>query len=186
MWGLSAPVRLVAFAFAAVASSNSQTPTIQQAWDDVIGTGVLQATPDPVLIPRQAPGTERSNSNFADHFFFEGRADYWRYGTSFTGLPTTTSVIDAPFTGIFNPNGIPYPEAFQPVANRVEGLIDWGTRGYLSDRVDTHFTLRYAQDVSSVAQGAPAPDIIETFGGNREYQFLTASVEIRARPTDGA
>jgi hypothetical protein len=185
MWELRPPLGAAVLACLAVVTVNAQ-PAIQQAWDELIGTGVSQATPDPVLTPRQAQGRGgTSASDFADHFFFEGRVDYWRYSTSFTGLPTTTSVINAPFTGIFNPGGIPYPDAFQPVANRVEGLIDWGTRGYLSDRVNTHFTLRYAQDVSSVVEGAPAQDIIETFGGNREYQFLTASVEIRARPTDG-
>ncbi len=186
MWESDAPIRLVVLAFAAVTSANAQAPAIQQAWDDLIGTGVPQATPDPVLIPRQVPGNQRSQSDFADHFFFEGRADYWRYSTSFTGLPTTTSVINAPFTGVFNPNGIPYPNAFQPVANRVEGLIDWGTRGYLSDRVNTHFTLRYAQDVTAVVPSAPAQNLIETFGANREVQMLNASIEITARPTDGA
>jgi hypothetical protein len=186
MWESSAPLRFVVFALAATLSARAQAPAIQQAWDDLIGTGVPQATPDPVLIPRQAPGNQRSNSDFASHFYLEGRADYWRYSTSFTGLPTTTSVINAPFTGIFNPNGIPYPDAFQPVANRAEGLIDWGTRGYLSDRLNTHFTMRYAQDVTAVAPGAPAQNLVETFGGNRELQLLGASIEINGRASDGA
>jgi hypothetical protein len=192
MWGGRAPVRLVVPALAALAAGHCQVApapnqgaSIQRAWDDLIGTGVPQATPDPVLTIPQTAGIQRSESDFAEHFFFEGRADYWRYSTSFTGLPMTTSVIDAPFTGIFNPGGIPYPDAFQPVANRVEGLIDWGTRGYLSSRVNTHFTLRYAQDASSVAPGAPAQNVIETFGGNRELQLLNGSIEITARPTDG-
>jgi hypothetical protein len=183
---------LVALALTALTSLTAQTsvpqggvprqPDIERAWDDLIGTGVPQATPDPVLIPRQAPAGRGSSSDFADHFFFEGRSDYWRYSTAFTGLPTTTSVINTPFTGIFNPNGIPYPDAFQPVANRVEGLIDWGTRGYLSDRVNTHFTFRYAQDVSTVVPGAPAQNAIETFGGNRELQLLSAWVQVAAAP----
>lgn len=180
-----APIQVLSLALAALTAANAQQPSIQKAWDDLIGAGVPQATPDPALLPRQAPGNQRSQSDFADHFFFEGRADYWRYTTSFTGLPTTSSVIDAPFTGIFNPNGIPYPDAFQPVANRVESFIDWGTRGYLSDRVNTHFAFRYAQDVSTVASGAPAQNLIETFAGNRELQLLNASIEITARPTDG-
>jgi hypothetical protein len=166
-------------AFATVASAHAQSPqAIEKAWDAVLGPGVESKQPD--------AANPRSASDFADHFFFEGRTGYWRYSTSFTGLPTTTSVIDAPFTGIFNPNGIPYPDAFQPVANRVEGLIDWGTHGYLSDRVNTHFTMRYAQDVTTVAPGAPAQNIVETFGGNRELMLLDASIEITARPTDGA
>ena len=185
MWGSGPSIRLIALALAIIAVSHAQPVSIQKAWDDVIGTNVPQATPDPALLQRQSPGSAQRSSDFADHFFFEGRADYWRYSTSFTGLPTTTSVINAPFTGIFNPSGIPYPDAFQPVANRAEGLIDWGTRGYLSDRVNSHFTMRYAQDMTSVAAGAPAQGLIETFGGNREVQMLDASIEIVARPEDG-
>lgn len=179
------PLRLVVLTIAATLSTCAQSPSIGQAWDNLIGTGTPQATPDPVLIPRQATALRDPESTFADHLFFEGRLDYWRYSTSFTGLPTTTSVINAPFTGIFNPNGIPYPDVFQPVANRAEGLIDFGTRGYLSDRVNTHFTLRYAQDASTVAPGSPAQNIIETFDGNRQFQFLTASIEFNSRATDG-
>jgi hypothetical protein len=124
MRGCCALTRLCMFVCAAILSGHAQAqvPALQHAWDDLLGTGIPQVTPDPVLTPRQAPAPQRSESDFADHFFLEGRTDYWRYSTSFTGLPTTTSVINAPFTGIFNPNGIPYPGAFQPVANRVEGL----------------------------------------------------------------
>ena len=183
MWELRAPLRVAVLASLAI-TVQAQTG-IGRAWDELIG-GSVPPPVDANLVPRPVQNVAPVSSDFAEHFFFEGRADYWRYSTSFTGLPTTTSVINAPFTGVFNPNGIPYPEAFQPAANRVEGLIDWGTRGYLSDRVNTHFSMRYAQDVTNVVPGAPAQNIIETFGGNREFQFLAASVEIHARPTDGA
>src|SRR5947208_1469772 len=65
MWGSGPPVGLVWLAFAV--SANAQAPPIQRAWDDLIGTGVAQPTPDPILIPRQAPGNQRSQSDFADH-----------------------------------------------------------------------------------------------------------------------
>jgi hypothetical protein len=179
MLGVRATSRLAGLALAALAAGDCQVP-IQRAWDDLIKAGNLLPASDPALAPRQSTRTPEPESDFADHSFFEGRADYWRYSTSFTGLPMTSSVINAPFTGVFNPSGIPYPDAFQPVANRVESLIDWGTRGYLSDRVNTHFTMRYAQDVSAVASGAPAQNLIETFGGNREVQLLNASIDIAA------
>ena len=163
--------RTIAIALLACLHAHAQSSAIERAWDDLVGPGA-PANP--------AARSPRPADDFADHFFFEGRADYWRYSTSFTGLPTTSSVINAPFTGIFDPAGIPYAAIFQPVANRVEGLIDWGTRGYLSDRVNTHFMFRYAQDVSTVVPGAPAQNLIETFGGHRELQLLQGSVEILA------
>src|SRR5579862_8951049 len=80
-------------------------PQIEQAWTDLLPA----ALPEPP-VKREAP------ADFLNHFFLETRTDYWRYSTGFTGLPTVSSVIDAPFTGVFNPKGIPYPDAFQPAA----------------------------------------------------------------------
>src|SRR4029077_14900311 len=104
---------------------------IEEAWDSILP----DAKPHAAVRPAE--------SDFGNHFFFESRTEYWRFNTSFTGLPTVTGVINAPFTGIFNPNGIPYPAAFQPAANRLYSFLDWGTRGWLNDSVNTHFALRY-------------------------------------------
>jgi hypothetical protein len=139
---------------------------MQAAWDAVLDS------PSVVKQPREL------NTDFLNHFFFESRTEYWRYSTGFTGLPTTSGVINAPFTGIFNPNGIPYPQAFQPDANRVYSFLDWGTRGWLSDRINTHFSFSYRQDLSTVQPGAPAENLIETFHSNRSLQLLSGSIEI--------
>ena len=64
-------------------------------------------------------------------------------------------------------------------------MLDLGTRGWLSDRVNTHFTLRYEQDLDHVDSGAPAQNIIETFGADRRFELLNASIEIDGKPTDG-
>jgi hypothetical protein len=154
---------------------------IQDAWDALIP----QATADPVLTPPQIDVKKSAAGDFLNHFFLETRTEYWRTQTSFTGLPTATGVINAPFTGVFNPDGIPYQPAFQPDANRLYSFIDWGTRGWLSGRVNTHFSFRYRQDLSHVDVGAPAQNVIETFGSNRRIEVLGAAMEINGRPTDG-
>jgi hypothetical protein len=171
------------------AASNAVAPASVQAqmasaWDNVITTAIPQMAPNPVLGP--APASSRGNSgDLLEHFFFESRSVYERYQTNFTGNPTTASVIDAPVTATFNPAGIPSPTAFQPGANRVEEFIDFGTRGYLSDRVNTHFALRYRQDLTHVDIGSPGENVVETFAGNKLYELLDASVEIDSKPTDG-
>lgn len=147
--------------------------TIGDAWDSVL--------PSSAAAPHGEPASTRQTGDFLKHFFFESRGEYWRYSTAFTGLPTATGVIDAPFTGVFNPNGIPYPPAFQPDANRVYSFLDWGTRGWLSDRVNTHFALRYEQDLTHVDIGAPAQNLLETFTANRRLEVVNASVEIKDR-----
>jgi hypothetical protein len=149
---------------------------MEAAWDAVLDS------PSVVKLPQEG---NNPAADFLNHFFFETRTEYWRYSTGFTGLPTATSVINAPFTGIFNPNGIPYQPAFQPDANRIYSFLDWGTRGWLSDRINTHFSLSYHQDLTTVQPGAPAENLIETFPHNRSLQLLNASVEINSRPTDG-
>ncbi|HEV2689179.1 MAG TPA: hypothetical protein VGV35_11510 [Bryobacteraceae bacterium] len=173
------------------ASLDAQQPssepkvTMQEAWDSVLPNAPPQVRDASPLTPPQIGAAQGMAADFLNHFFFESRTEYWRYSSSFTGLPTVTGVINAPFTGIFNPNGIPYPPVFQPDANRLYSFLDWGTRGWLSDRVNTHFSFSYRQDVTHVQPGAAAENLIETFDGNRSLQLLSASVQIGGRPTDG-
>jgi hypothetical protein len=155
------------------------------AWDQVITSTVPQAAPDPALIPPPSASTKSSDGDFLEHFYFESRSDYQRYQTNFTGNPTTAGVINAPVTSTFNPLGIPSPSAFQPGANRVEELLDFGTRGWLSDRINTHFALRYRQDLTKVDVGSPGENVVEQFYGNKLYEVLDASLEINSKPTDG-
>ena len=156
------------------------------AWDQIITNAIPAATPDPALL---APPSDKKRSDvddFLTHFYFESRTNYERYQTNFTGNPMTSGVINAPDTGTFNPAGIPSPTAFQPGANRIQEFLDFGTNGYGSDRVDTHFAIRYRQDINHVDIGSPAENVIETFGGNHFFEILDANVEIHGKPTDGA
>lgn len=169
---------------AAGAPATPAPPNVDQMWNSLL-QGATAAKPDPALTPPQIGGKE-TPVNFVDHFYFEGRTDYYRYDTSFnSGVPTITGIVNEPFTGTFSPAGYPDPAVFQSSANRFETLIDMGTHGFGSDRIDTHFTLRQEQDLTSVTPGAPAQDILETFPGNRTYQVLDASVDIHGKPSDG-
>ena len=160
-------------------------PDIADSWDQLLQGGIPQANNDPVLLQPQVPVTKGFGGDLLNHIFFETRTDYYRYSTSFTGQPTITGVIDVPNSGVFNPNGIPYPSVFQPSANRVESFVDFGTRGWLSDRINTHFAFRYFQDVAHVNSGAPAENITETSPQARSIQFLNGSMEIEGKSTDG-
>ena len=160
------------------------SPTVADSWDSLL-KGASPAQPDPALNPPQTAG-KASRANFADHFFFEGRSDYWRYDTSFNGgVPTLTGIINVPNNGVENANGYPFPAIFQPDAERVETILDLGTRGWGSDRINTHVTLRQYQDLSPVNPGAPAENIVETFPFSRSYQVIAGSVEIHGNPGDG-
>jgi hypothetical protein len=169
---------------AAPAQTAAQSAQMTSAWDQVITNAIPQIKPDPALGPPPAPG-KKANDDFLQHFFFESRTTYQRYQTNFTGNATTAGVIDAPNTGTFNPAGIPSPSAFQPGANQIQEFLDFGTRGWLSDRINTHFALRYRQDPTTVQQGSSAVGIVEAQPGNKLYELLDASVEINSKPTDG-
>ena len=176
---------LVALASRAAAQQTKPTTGIDDSWDQVIPSGVAQTPPDAVLTPAQVTGKRGAAGDFLNHFFFESRSDYWRYSTSFTGLPSVTYQLNAQPSNIFNPNGIPYPMAFQPDAGRIYTFLDFGTRGYLSDRINTHVAFRYAQDLTHVDTGSAAQNVIETFHGNRNIELVNASLEINGKPTDG-
>jgi len=160
-------------------------PTIEDAWDNLIQTEIPQAKVDPTLTPPQMETKKTPMDDFLNHVFFESRSEYWRYSTSFTGQPTATGILNAPITGVFNPAGVPYPDVFQPNENRVYEFLDFGTRGWLSDRINTHFAIRYEQDLTHVDVGAPAQDILNTYPGSRRVDLLSASMDISGRPTDG-
>jgi hypothetical protein len=154
-------------------------------WNSLLQGAPAQTKPDPALNPPQI-GDKASAASFENHFYFEGRTDFYRYDTDFNpGVPTVTGVINAPNTGVFNPAGYPYPPIFQPNSNRIETLLDMGTTGWGSPRIDTHFTFMQDQDLTMVNPGAEAQNIVETFPGNREYQVLNASIDIHGLSTDG-
>jgi hypothetical protein len=176
----------LAFSQTTGAGSQPYAPSIGAAWDQLITGSIAAAPADPALMPSQSAPKTSDVGDFLNHFFFETRTSYERYQTNFTGNPTYSGVINAPDTGTFNPAGIPSPTAFQPGSNRVESFISLGTRGYGSDRINTHFSLRYRQDLTKVLIGSPAQNVVETFYGNRLWEFLDATVEINSKPTDGA
>jgi hypothetical protein len=160
-------------------------PTVEASWDSLLQGTIPQIQADPALTQPQLPHAQSATDDFLSHVFFEIKSDYSRYDTSFTGNPTVTGIINAPPSNTFNPAGYPYPPSFQPDGNRVESFLDFGTRGWLSDRVNTHFALRYLQDVEPIGLGSPAQNIVETFNSNRRFEFLAASIEINSKPTDG-
>jgi hypothetical protein len=166
-------------------AANVPAPSVDDMWNTLLQGAPAPAAQDPALTPPQISGAG-SASSFENHFYFEGRTDFYRYDTDFNpGVATVTGIINAPNTGVFNPNGYPYPTIFQPNANRIQTMLDMGTTGWGSERVDTHFTFMQDQDLTTVNPGAAAQNIIETFPGNREYQVLNASVDIHGLPQDG-
>lgn len=161
-------------------------PDITEAWNGLLQGAIPQQAADPALTVQQLPVENGHAADFRDHFFLETRTEFRREQTDFTGNPTVTGVINAPVTGIFNPNGVPDPSVFQPSSNVLYSFLNWGTRGWLSDRVNTDFSFRYEQDLTQVNLGAPVQGFLNTFHGNRRLELLTGYVAIEGRPTDGA
>jgi hypothetical protein len=159
--------------------------SITAAWSDLL-QGVIPARPvDPTLAVPKTPVKKGIGDDFLNHVYFDERTEYLRENIYFTGNPTITNVINAPLTGVFNPTGIPDPSVFQPSGNQIYSFMDFGTRGWLSDRVNTHFALRYRQDLTHVDRGSPELDVLNTYNANRLFELLTANVEITSKPGDG-
>jgi hypothetical protein len=160
-------------------------PTIGDAWSGLLKTAIPERPVDPTLTVT-APGVGPGKlDDLANHLFIETRTEYWRTQTNFSGQPTITGVINEPITGVFNPNGIPDPSVFQPSTNQMYSFTDWGTRGWLSDRLNTDFAFRYRQDLTHVDEGSPGLTIANTFPGNRVFELVTAYGEINGKSTDG-
>ena len=162
-----------------------QGESVGAAWDNLLKDTLLQTAPDPALAAPQTPYEARPAGDFLNHFFMDTRAEYLRTQSYFTGLPTATGVIDAPPSPIFNPAGIPYSNAFQSSTDVMYSFLNWGTRGWLSDRVNSNFSFAYSQDLSHVTDASPQLSNIETFGSNRRLELVSGYIDIDGRPSDG-
>ncbi len=184
--GVAALVCLNAITVAASASdANQSSPDIGAAWDTLLQDTIPHRAPDPAEMVPQAASEAGQASDFLNHFFGSTRTEYLRTQTNFSGLPTATNVIDAPITTIFNPAGIPYPNAFQSSTDEAYSFLNWGTRGWLSNRVNSNFTFAYGQDVTHVNDASPQLSITDTFGSDRQLELLAGYIDINGRPTDG-
>ena len=154
------------------------TEDIGGAWGDLIDKVIPSAATDPALSVEQAPVITGPVGDFGNHFFFESHIEYLRQQTSFSGLPTVTGVVDAPRGEVADPDAIPYEPAFQPGSNHVYTFLNFGTRGWLSPRVNSSFSFRYRQDLTSVTAGSPSLSLINTYPANRRIEMLSGFVEV--------
>lgn len=166
-------------------ADSTSSESIGTAWDNLLQNTIPQSAPDPRLMVPQTPYEAAPAEDFLDHFFVNTRTEYLRTQTYFTGLPTPTGVIDAQPTTVFNPAGIPYPPAFQSSTNVMYSSLNWGTRGWLSDRVSSNFSFAYGQDLTHVTDASPQLDVLNTFGSSRRLQLLSGYVDINGRSSDG-
>ena len=175
----------VASARPAASTSANSSPDIGDAWDSLLNGAVPPSTPDSALAPAQAAYEASPAGDFLHHFFMNNRTEYMNTQTPFTRRPTVTSVINAPASAVFNPSGIPYPLAFQSSTNEMYSFFNWGTRGWLSDRVNSNLTFAYSQDLTHVTNASPQLSIIDTFGSHRRLELVSGYIEIDGRPSDG-
>src|SRR5579871_6114529 len=84
-------------------ASAPKPPDVQSSWDNLLQDAIPKAPPDPVLKRPADVNPPGAAGDFLNHFFFETRSEYWHSGTDFSGLATSSGVINAPFTNIFNP-----------------------------------------------------------------------------------
>ncbi|HTS70514.1 MAG TPA: hypothetical protein VMO17_16140, partial [Terriglobia bacterium] len=155
------------------------------AWGSVLQNPGAPPASDPALAVPQATLERSSAGDFLNHVFLETRTEYLRTQSDFSGQPTLTGVINAPFGPVTNPNGVPDPAVFQPNGNTIYSFLNWGTRGWLSDRINTNFSFRYQQDITHTDLGSPATGILQAFVPNREAQLLSGYIDVGGHPTDG-
>ena len=70
-------------------------PSVDDLWNSLLQGAPAPASQDPALSPPQIGGSG-STSSFENHFYFEGRTDYYRYDTDFnSGVPTVTGTFNS-------------------------------------------------------------------------------------------
>jgi hypothetical protein len=185
IFSLTAAHAYVAATQTVTAPPSQSSENIGAAWDNLLQGTIPQYNPDAAETAPQSHYETGPADDFRNHFFVNTRTTYLRTQTFFSGLPTATGVIDAQPTSIFNTAGVPYPNAFQSSTNEMYSFLNWGTRGWISDRVNTNFSFAYGQDLSHVTDASPQLSILNTFGSNRELQLVSGYIDINGQPTDG-
>jgi hypothetical protein len=193
LWLWSANISILAGLGTTVSAQQAPAPSaagtnkesITEAWNGLLQGTIPQAQVDPTLTVPQVPVKTGPADDFLNHMYFDSRTEYIRQNYYFTGNPTVTGVINVPPGPLFNPSGIPDPNAFQPSGNQLYSFVNLGTRGWISDRINTHFSLRYREDLTHVDPGSPSLSILNTYPSNKLIELITANVEIVGRPTDG-
>ncbi len=169
--------------------NNAESPPpkkidISQAWDQLLRDVIPKAPADPVLTVPQNPFSRRRADDFLNHFFLDLATEYRRQEVSFTGLPTSAGIFEGTPGSVIGGKGIPALEPFQPNADEMYSFMNWGTRGWLSTRINTNFSFRYRQDLSHVQTGSPEQTILNTFPQNRRLELVSGYVEVRGQPGD--
>lgn len=170
----------------APATAPAPPQSVKEAWDDLWKDTIPAAPIDPVFKVPQVAVSHRPLDDFENHFFFESRTELIHNDIWYTGKPTVTGVINAPDTGIFNPAGIPYRDAFQPSSNSIYEFMNFGTRGWLDERLNTNFSIRYRQNLNEVLPGSPFQSPISAFRRQRLIEVVTGVVELNGQAGDGA
>ena len=176
----AAVVGLCLFAY-----SQSSRLTIEEAWNDLLGSSDHQDAANLPVSPEPAVAKSASR-DFADRFFYNTRSEYVHQHALFSGLPTLTGVVDREPGPVADPGAIPFPGAFQPHSGHFYSSMNWGTRGWLSPRINTNFSLRYRQDLWDLDRGSPARSVVNTFSGNRLFELTNGVVELNGLTRRGA
>ncbi len=175
----AAVVGLCLFAY-----SQSSQPTIEEAWNDLLGSPAHGSTKS-LLVSPEPSAPKSSGQDLSDHFFYNTRSEYVHQHATFSGLPTLTGVVDREPGPVADPEAIPFPGAFQPHSGHFYSSMNWGTRGWLSPRINTNFSLRYRQDLWDLDIGSPARSVANTFSGNRLFELTTGVVELNGLTGQG-
>jgi len=164
-----------------------QKPDIGTAWDELMTDRARWRQPSRTHFHSAAGGSETDGyRRLPESFLFRDPLELRTVSDEFHRKSDLRWSNQRTGHRNLNPAGITVADCLQPGSNRVESFISLGTRGYGSDRVNTHLSLRYRQDLTKVQIGSPAQNVVETSYGSRLWEFLDASVEINSKPTDGA
>jgi len=173
--GISRPVLILTSLLAAAHAQKK--PDITEAWGRLLEDTAIETHASAGRVVAPAPAPKSTAQDFLNHLFLESRTEFMRQQTGFSGEPTT-----AGFTPLQNV----FPGPFQPSANTIYQTLNFGTRGWLSPRIGTDFSMRYAQDLTRVEAGSPALSVLETYQGHRRTELTEAVVSLKGLPSDGA
>lgn len=156
-----------------------QAASLEDRWGAIVAPDSVTPSAPSADTPVRDRQPSSGWSDFGEQVFFRLSVDYTHNWTSFSGLPSLTFLNNDGPTFTINEDGIvSFPEAFENNDDRLYTRLNFGTKGFGSDRLNTFFSVVNYSDLDGTSSGSPFISYLDSYGGRNRLELVNAYFEM--------